>query len=48
MQNQQVKSLSKKYNLTKDELEQLHDEISHQGYDYSEIEEIVKEIVSER
>ena len=48
VQNQQVKCLSKKYKLTKDEQEQLHDEITHQGYDYSEIEEIVKEIVKER
>ena len=48
VQNQQVKSLSKKYKLTKAEQEQLHEEISHQGYDYSDIEKIVKEIVRER
>ena len=48
VQNQQVKNISKKYKLTKEEQEQLHDEITHQGYNYSEVEKIAQEIVKER
>ena len=37
-QNKQVDHISKRYGLTKDEKAQLHNEITKQGYGYSEIE----------
>ncbi len=40
-QNKQVRSLAKKYKLTKKEERTLHDEISHQGLGYHEIEEFI-------
>ena len=40
-QNKQVRSLAKKYKLTKKETDVLHDEISHQGFGYHEIEEFI-------
>ena len=40
-QNKQVRSLAKKYKLSEKETEVLHDEISHQGFGYHEIEEFI-------
>lgn len=43
-QNEQVRSLCNKYNLTKDQKEVLHREIGGQGYGYHEIEDVIKEL----
>ena len=40
-QNKQVRSLAKKYKLSEKETDVLHDEISHQGFGYHEIEEFI-------
>ncbi len=40
-QNKQVRSLAKKYKLSEKEERTLHDEISHQGLGYHEIEEFI-------
>ncbi len=37
-------SLVKKYNLSKQQRRVLHNEVSHQGYDYHEIEELIKKM----
>ena len=44
VQDQQFKSLIRKYHLSKDEKDILHNEISHQGYGYHEIEQLIKEL----
>ncbi len=41
-QNEQTNKLSKQYKLSKSEQRRLHDRISGQGYDYKEIENIIK------
>ena len=42
VQNEQVKSLSRKYNLNKPQQRTLHELISGQGYGYEEIEQLIK------
>lgn len=44
----QFKSLVRKYHLSKDEKEILHNEISHQGYGYHEIEQLFKELFNKK
>ena len=41
VQKEQVNTLVKKHHLSKQERQILHDEISHQGYGYHEIEELI-------
>ncbi|MBQ4496192.1 MAG: hypothetical protein II973_01680 [Spirochaetaceae bacterium] len=48
VQNEQADDISKRYNLTDDEREQLHRMCTNQGYGYSELEELAKEIISNR
>lgn len=43
-QNEQVRDIAKKLNLTKDEQRELHDMISGQGYSYQEILELAEEM----
>ena len=43
-ENAQFDKLCRKHHLTKDEARILHEEISHQNYDYHQIEEIIKEL----
>ena len=43
-QNEQVRSLCKKYDLNKEKKEILHREIGGQGYGYHEIEQIIKDL----
>lgn len=42
-QNKQIKEIAKKLGLDNNELEILHDIISHQGYSFGEILELAKE-----
>ena len=41
VQKEQIESLASKHKLTKKERRILHDEISHQGYGYHEIEDLI-------
>ncbi|WP_339099603.1 hypothetical protein IGL98_001362 [Enterococcus sp. DIV0840] len=45
-QNKQVRDIVKKYKLNKKQQRQLHDEITGQGFDYHEIEEIAEAILN--
>lgn len=42
-QNKQTKDLKTKYGVAKKYREEIHNTISNQGYDYQELEEIIKE-----
>jgi hypothetical protein len=43
-QNAQVDSLAKKYNLTPNQRRRLHEDITGQGFNYNEIEQILKDM----
>lgn len=43
-QNEQVASLVKKYQLTKEQRQRLHVEVTKQGYSYHEVEQIIKDM----
>lgn len=47
-QNKQVRDIVKKFKLNKKQQRQLHDEITGQGFDYHEIEEIAEAILNGR
>ena len=45
VQDKQVRNLVKKYKLSKDQRQQLHDLIHHgEGYGYDEIEQVIKDL----
>ena len=44
VQNKQIRALGKRHHLTEDEIDLLHREVSHQGYGYWEIDEIIYDL----